>query len=96
VVPIYEYECDGGHRFEQLVGTHVGVEEGEVSCPKCGSKSLRRLVSGYSPVSRQLTPRQKRRLEAKRGTDRGGAKQRFKQQRAKERRADLRRRGGKR
>ena len=41
----------------------------------------------------QLTPNQKRRLEDKRGIDRGGAKERFKQQRAAERSA-ARRRGG--
>jgi hypothetical protein len=32
-----------------------------------------------------MTPAQKRRLEDKRGTDRGGAKDRFRQQRAAER-----------
>jgi putative FmdB family regulatory protein len=92
-VPIYEYECERcGHSFEQLVGSHVGVSEDEVSCPRCGSTSLRRRVSSYA-VSRELTPREKRRLEAKRGTDRGGAKERFKQWRAKERQAAARRKG---
>ena len=40
-----------------------------------------------------VTPNQRRRLEDKRGIDRGGAKERFKQQRAVERSAARRRRG---
>ena len=94
-VPIYEYACRScGHRFEELVGSHVGVEAAEVACPDCGSARTERLLStSYVPLHRQLTPNQRRRLEDKRGTDRGGAKERFKQQRAAEKRA-ARRRGG--
>jgi putative FmdB family regulatory protein len=88
-VPIYEFVCEScGHRFEELVGSHVGRKADDVACPECGSAKVeRQLSSSYAPAHRQLTPNQKRRLEAKRGTDRGGARERFAKQRAAERRA---------
>ena len=88
LVPVYEFECRScGHRFEELVGSHVGVDAEDVRCPECGETDLERLVSSsYAPIQRQLSPGQKRRLEDKRGIDRGGAKERFKRQRAAERR----------
>lgn len=88
-VPIYEFECRScGHRFEELVGSPVGLETDDVRCPECGKADVERLVSGsFSPIHRQMTPGQKRRLEDERGTDRGGAKERFRRQRAEERRA---------
>ena len=88
-MPIYEFECRScGHRFEELVGSHVGVETKDVRCPECGKAEVERLVStSYTPIPRQMTPGEKRRLEDKRGIDRGGAKQRFERQRAAERRA---------
>ena len=91
-VPIYEFSCSAcGCRFEELVGSHVGLDEADVRCPECGAADLERLIAtSYSPVQHQLTTNQKRRLEDKRGTDRGGAKERFKRQRAAERQ----RRGG--
>jgi putative FmdB family regulatory protein len=93
-VPVYEFVCEScGHRFEELVGSHVGREVGDVACPECGSVKVERQLSTYSSPQHQLTPNQKRRLEDKRGIDRGGAKERFKQQRAVERSAARRRRG---
>jgi putative FmdB family regulatory protein len=94
-VPIYEFECRScGHRFEELVGSHVGRETDKVACPACGAVKVERLpTTSYAPIHRQMTPAQRRRLEQKRGTDRGGAKERFKQQRAAERRAAPRRGG---
>jgi putative FmdB family regulatory protein len=94
-MPIYEFECRPcGHRFEELIGSHVGLEAGEVACPECGSAELDRLISSsHAPVPKQMTPNQRRRLEDKRGTNRGGAKERFKQQRAAEKRAAAERRG---
>jgi putative FmdB family regulatory protein len=88
-VPIYEFDCQScGHRFEELVGSHVGVETAEIACPECGSTEIERLLSSsYAPLQRQMTPNQRRRAEDRRGTDRGGAKERFKQQRAAEKRA---------
>jgi putative FmdB family regulatory protein len=87
-VPIYEFACQScGHRFEELVGSHVGLEAGDVVCPECGAAEVeRQLSTSYAPLQHQMTPNQRRRLEDKRGTDRDGAKQRFKQQRAAERR----------
>jgi putative FmdB family regulatory protein len=95
-VPIYEFDCQScGHRFEELVGSHVGVQTADVVCPECGSAKVERMFSNtYAATPRQLTPNQRRRLEDKRGTDRGGAKQRFKQQRAAEKRAAAKRTGG--
>jgi putative FmdB family regulatory protein len=95
-VPIYEYACEScGHRFEELVGSHVGANESSVKCPECGAGKVERLISGsYTPIHRQMTPGQRRRLEDKRGIDRGGAKQRFKNQRAAEKRAAARRSQG--
>jgi putative FmdB family regulatory protein len=95
-VPIYEFACEScGHRFEELVGSHVGLEADDATCPECGSAKLERLISSsYSPLPNQMTSNQRRRLEDKRGTNRGGAKERFKQQRAAERRAAAKRTGG--
>jgi putative FmdB family regulatory protein len=95
-VPIYEFECEScGHRFEELVGSHVGVEAAEVVCPECGAADAERLLStSYAPLHRQMTPNQRRRLEDARGTDRGGARERFQEQRAAEKRAAARRSGG--
>jgi putative FmdB family regulatory protein len=87
-VPIYEFECRScGQRFEELVGSHIGRETEEVRCPECGAAEAERvLASTYAPLHRRMTPNQRRRLEDKRGIDRGGAKERFKRQRAAERR----------
>jgi hypothetical protein len=65
----------------------VGKTEEDVRCPECGAEDLERLTaSGFAPLMRSLTPNQERRMNDKRGTDRGGAKQRFKQQREAEKR----------
>jgi putative FmdB family regulatory protein len=93
-VPLYEFSCRGcGHTFEELVGSHVGVEESGVTCPECGAGEPKRLVSGISPPRHGLTANQKRRLEDKRGTDRAGARGRFGNQRAAERAKAKERRG---
>jgi putative FmdB family regulatory protein len=93
-VPIYEYACEScGHRFEELVGSYAGANEAGVKCPECGGERLERLIStSYAPVHRRMTAGQRRRLEEKRGIDRGGANQRFKAQRAAEKRAAAQRR----
>jgi putative FmdB family regulatory protein len=92
-VPIYEFVCEScGHRFEELVGSHVGRQAADVACPECGSAKVERQISGgYATTPHQLTPNQKRRLEDKRGVDRGGARERFGRQRAAERAAAKRR-----
>jgi putative FmdB family regulatory protein len=92
VVPLYEFKCRScGHRFEELVGHHA-ADSDAVKCPECEAESPQRLISSYAPINRQLTSNQKKRMEDKRGTNRGGAMQRFKQQRQAERRGG--RRGG--
>ena len=45
------------------------------------------MTGSYAPIPRQATTRQKRRLEDKRGTDRGGAMDRFRKQREGEKRS---------
>ena len=92
-MPIYEFVCEScGHRFEELVGANVGLRTADVACPECGSANLEQQVSStHAPPQRQMTSNQKRRLEDKRGIDRGGAEERFKRQRAAERSAARRR-----
>ncbi len=80
-MPIYEFECgECGERFEDLVaaGTETAV------CPACGAAGARRLLSTFG-LTNQPTPAQRRRMEDKRGTDRDGARQRFKSNLAKRR-----------
>jgi len=74
-VPLYEFDCRScGARFEALVD--AGADHTE--CRECGEPDARRRLSTFA-TSRQLTPSQRRRLEDKRGTDRGGARDRWKQ-----------------
>jgi putative FmdB family regulatory protein len=88
-MPIFEFHCTQcDARFEELVGSHVGKGVEDVRCPECGAAEVEReTASEFASTHRQLTPNQKRRLEDKRGTDRGGAMERFKAQRAAEKRA---------
>jgi putative FmdB family regulatory protein len=87
-VPIYEFVCEScGHRFEELVGSTAGRRAADIACPACDSTEVeRQLSTSYAPLQHQMTPNQRRRLEDKRGTNRDGAKKRFKQQRAAEKR----------
>src|SRR5687768_3349977 len=39
-MPIYEYRCASGHRFEELQGFN---SERVAFCPRCGSKSERQI-----------------------------------------------------
>jgi len=72
-MPIYEFECgDCGERFEELVAANTE----QADCPSCGAAGARRRLSTFG-LSRQPTPAQKRRLEDRRGIDRGGARERF-------------------
>ena len=88
-MPIYEFKCGScGESFEELVGSHVGLEAVEVNCPACGAAGVERQTSfSYTPIQRRMTANQKRRLEDGRGIDRDGAKERFARQRAAERRS---------
>ena len=94
-MPLYEFVCRNcGHRFEELVGSHVGRDEAGVTCPRVRREGAR--ASGLLLLARsstRLTARPEAPLGGKRGIDRGGAKQRFRKQRAAER-ARSGRRGG--
>jgi putative FmdB family regulatory protein len=82
-MPLYEFQCDRcSHRFEELVA--AGVEER--TCPECGSEHAGRVLSSPAASPKFVkTGTQNRRLEDKRGTNRGGALERFKQSRKRER-----------
>lgn len=73
-MPIYEFECGQcGARFDELVP--AGTEA--AACPSCGAPGAQRRLSSFA-MSRQPTGRQQRRMEDARGTNRDGARKRFK------------------
>lgn len=48
-MPLFEFECKKcGQQFEALIRPH---DDDNVSCPKCGSKKLRKLISGFTARS---------------------------------------------
>jgi putative FmdB family regulatory protein len=72
-VPIYEFECRRcGERFEELVPAGTDSR----ACPACGAAGAGRRLTGFA-TTRQPTAGQKRRMEDRRGIDRGGARERF-------------------
>ena len=80
-MPIYEFECAAcGERFEEL--SAAGTES--ATCPACGAEGAERRLSSFG-LSRQPTPNQRRRMEDKRGTNRDGARTRFKDSMSKAR-----------
>ena len=80
-MPIYEFECAAcAVRFEELVP--AGTEA--VPCASCGAVGAERRLSSFA-LGRQPTATQRRRMEDARGTNRDGARQRFKQGLAKAR-----------
>lgn len=80
-MPIYEFECtECGERFEEL--SDAGTET--ATCPSCGAAGAERRFSSFG-LSRQLTANQRRRMEDRRGTNRDGARQRFKKNLSKSR-----------
>jgi len=73
-MPIYEFECGScGERFEEL--SPAGTET--ATCPACAKAGAERRLSSFG-LSRQPTANQRRRMEDRRGTNRDGARQRFK------------------
>ncbi len=49
-MPLYEYQCEEcGDRFEKLVSLRDATRRSK--CPKCGSKSVRKLMSAVASVS---------------------------------------------
>lgn len=81
-MPIYEFECPKcGARFEEIVA--AGTKS--APCAECGAEGAERRLSMFGVTTRQLTPNQRRRLEDERGTDRDGARSRYKQSLARAR-----------
>ncbi|MGB6425566.1 MAG: zinc ribbon domain-containing protein [Solirubrobacterales bacterium] len=75
-MPIYEFECRAcGTRFESIVG--AGTES--APCEQCGAEGTERRMSNFAAPIRQMTASQRRSLEDKRGANRGGARQRWKE-----------------
>jgi putative FmdB family regulatory protein len=63
-MPIFEFECEGcGNRFEELL---PATETWSPACARCGSSSVRRLLSNVSPPSRQPRGARVRSGEARR------------------------------
>jgi putative FmdB family regulatory protein len=53
-MPVYEYHCDKCDREVTLTLTISEHEKGQIKCPKCGGKALRRLLSTFvSQTSRK-------------------------------------------
>jgi putative FmdB family regulatory protein len=49
-MPVYEFECEEcANRFEELAPSDTR----SLTCPECGSKRTRRLLSPVSPAGRQ-------------------------------------------
>ncbi len=54
-MPIYEYKCGGcGHTFVRLQA--IGAETKGLSCPKCESAEVERLVSGFAAGGQKSAP----------------------------------------
>jgi len=49
-MPLYEYECGCGHRFEEL---HTIEDRNKATCPICGESAHIRIAPSYS---RMATP----------------------------------------
>ncbi len=49
-MPLYEYQCEQcGNRLERLVSLREAARRAK--CPKCGSRSVRKLMSSFASVS---------------------------------------------
>ena len=94
-MPIYEFKCSScGSEFEELTGSHVGLDPGDVRCPECDSANVERLsTSSYSPIHRRLTAGQRKNLEQARSVDRAARKADFKRKRQAARDARNRKQG---
>jgi len=81
-MPMYEFVCPRcEHRFERLASAGTEHER----CPECGAEGAARVLSTFAARPRLVkSPGTARRMEDKRGTNRGGAMERFRKQRAKE------------
>lgn len=72
---MYDFECGAcGERFESLEAVDAEV----IACAFCGAEEARRRITSFGVITRQPTANQRRRMEDARGTNRDGARQRFK------------------
>jgi putative FmdB family regulatory protein len=80
---MYDFECGAcGERFESLEPVDTEV----ITCVKCGAEEAQRRLTSFGLITRQPTVNQRRRMEDARGTNRDGARQRWKASREKARR----------
>lgn len=54
-MPLYEYSCGRGHRFEKLVA-FADADSPSLACPACGSAGCRRLMSPAALLGRSAPP----------------------------------------
>ncbi|MFC1573138.1 zinc ribbon domain-containing protein [Candidatus Eisenbacteria bacterium] len=52
-MPFYEYECGKcGHRFDAMLAMSTrDEEEKKLTCPDCGERGPRRLISSFAALS---------------------------------------------
>ena len=56
-MPIYEYRCkECEERFEQLVS--LRAEHPPVTCPRCGTQEIRKLLSTFATTERNRSTSQ--------------------------------------
>jgi putative FmdB family regulatory protein len=73
-MPIYEFECEKcSCRFDEL----VALEAPSPSCPECGAKNARRLISNVAPPGRQPRGPSVRSDESRRGEREAGHRERL-------------------
>jgi putative FmdB family regulatory protein len=46
-MPVYEYRCDKCERDVTITSSIREHDKGGITCPKCGSKALRPLLSSF-------------------------------------------------
>lgn len=81
-MPTYDFVCGAcGERFE----SREPVDTEVITCIRCGAEEAQRQITSFGVISRQPTPGQRRRMEDARGTNRDGARRRFKESLAKRR-----------
>jgi putative FmdB family regulatory protein len=54
-MPLYEYACGRGHRFERLV-PFADADSPSLACPSCGATECRRLPSSAALLGRAAPP----------------------------------------
>lgn len=56
-MPIYEYYCECGHEFEEMLSVSNRDKPTEDACPKCGEKTVKKGISAATMgADMNLTP----------------------------------------